>query len=137
MTVVGPCLPHLDILFTNDAEAEKLTGSADPEMAARFFRERGARDVVIKLGAQGCIVFDGSDVHREPAFKVKALDTTGAGDCFAGAFLAALYHRASTQEAARLANAAGALSVQGLGATAGLLRYEETLAWMKASHPIR
>jgi sugar/nucleoside kinase (ribokinase family) len=137
MTVIGPCLPHLDILFTNGEEAEKLTGSDDPVNAVRFFRAHGARDVVIKIGAQGCLVFDGDHVHRAPAFKVDALDTTGAGDCFAGAFLAALHHQLSTRDAARFANAAGALSVQGLGATAGLLRYSEMLEWMEVSEQYR
>jgi ribokinase len=59
------------------------------------------------------------------------VDTTGAGDCFAGGFLAALCRGLSFPEAARVANAAGALSVSGLGATAGLKNWDETLAWLK------
>jgi sugar/nucleoside kinase (ribokinase family) len=132
MSVIGPCLPHLDILFTNDAEAAMLTGAADSEAAVRFFRRHGARDVVIKLGAEGCVVFDGGEVFRSPAFQVEAVDTTGAGDCFAGAFLAGLQRGVGVRDAARLANAAGALSVQGLGATSGLLPYHDMVAWIKA-----
>ena len=52
---------------------------------------------------------------------MKAIDSTGAGDCFSGGYIAALQRSLSHEEAARIANAAGALSVQQLGATAGIL----------------
>ena len=58
-------------------------------------------------------------------------DTTGAGDAFVGGFLAGLYRGMNWQEAAKLANAVGALSVQAVGAVRGLLSYEQTLAWMR------
>ncbi len=57
--VVGPCLPYLDLVFVNVDEAEKLTGCAGPRQAAAFFREHGASATVVKLGAEGCRVFDG------------------------------------------------------------------------------
>jgi sugar/nucleoside kinase (ribokinase family) len=84
----------------------------------------------VKLGGKGCALFDGDAVYDVPAFAVEAVDTTGAGDCFAGAFLAALQHSMPPSAAARLANAAGALSVQRPGATTGLLDYEATIRWM-------
>ncbi len=132
MGVIGPCLPNVDLLFVNEAEAERLTGRRDPEQAVRFFRDRGASDVVIKQGSQGCVVFDGDGQFSAPALPVAVVDTTGAGDCFVGAFLAALQHGADSGEAARLANIAGALCVHRLGAVAGLLRYEEALRWAEA-----
>ena len=58
------------------------------------------------------------------------VDTTGAGDCFAGAFLAALVRGNSYQEAARFANAVAALTIQRLGASTGVRSWEETVAWM-------
>ena len=58
------------------------------------------------------------------------VDTTGAGDCFVGGFLAALQHGLSYEEAARFANAVGALSVQRFGGTPGLLSFDDTLAWI-------
>ena len=67
---------------------------------------------------------------RVPAFEVDTLDTTGAGDCFAGGFLAAIQRGYTEVEAARLANAVGALSVRRVGAVAGLLSWEETEEWM-------
>lgn len=133
MEVIGPCLPHLDLLFVNEDEAAELSGERDPAAASAFFRDRGVRTTVVKLGAEGCAIHDGVAETRVPAFAVKAVDTTGAGDCFAGAFLAGLQRSMTVVEAARLANAAGALNVQRPGATAGLVSYEETLRWMAAS----
>jgi len=124
------CLPHLDLLFMNQDEARMLSGSADPEQAARRMQALGASDVVIKLGAEGCAVFTTDGVERFPAFEVNVVDTTGAGDCFVGGFLAALSRGACYGEAARFANAVGALSVQKLGAINGVRTLAETEEWM-------
>ncbi|MDX1983232.1 MAG: carbohydrate kinase family protein [Bryobacteraceae bacterium] len=136
MTVAKPCLPHTGILFTNEDEARMLTGSSDPLTVAARLREAGATNIVMKLGARGCAVFTTEGEWHVPAFNVNAVDTTGAGDCFAGAFLAALHHGRRYPEAARVANAAGALNVQSLGATSGLLSWDETLKWMRSA-PVR
>ena len=63
---------------------------------------------------------------------VDAVDATGAGDCFAAGFLAAMGRGMSVAEAARFANAVGALNVQELGAIAGVRSFEKTLEWMRA-----
>jgi sugar/nucleoside kinase (ribokinase family) len=92
-------------------------------------KKHGVRDIVVKTGPEGCIV----NGERVPGFVVEAVDTTGAGDCFAGAFLAGLGRGLPVWECARLANAVGAMNVQQLGATTGVRGYEETLEWMKSS----
>lgn len=131
-----PCLPWTDLLFVNRDEAQRLSGVPDAAEAARRLRTAGAQTVVVKLGSQGCAVFDATGETRVAAFSVPAIDTTGAGDCFAGAFLAALDRGLAMAEAARFANAAAALSVQRLGATAGLRSWDETRAWMETA-PVR
>lgn len=132
MAVLGPCLPHLDLLFVNEDEARMLSGSEDPAQAAGFLLSRGVREVIVKVGPLGChLFFEGRHEHVL-AYPVEALDTTGAGDCFAGAFLAGLWHGRGYVESARLANAVGALNVQRLGAVEGLRSYADTLAWMAA-----
>jgi sugar/nucleoside kinase (ribokinase family) len=132
MDVIGPCLPHLDLLFVNEDEAERLSGQRAPNAAATFFRDHGVASTVIKLGAQGSVMFDGVVEMRIPGFVVEAVDSTGAGDCFAGAFLAGLQRSMSPAQAAQFANAAGALNVQRPGATTGLLDYEGTMRWMQS-----
>ena len=137
MEDIGGCLPYVDLLFMNQDEARMLSGSEDPAQAAARMRELGASDVVIKLGAEGCAVFTGEGETRFPGFPVEAVDTTGAGDCFAGGFLAALAEGRSYAEAARFANAVGALCVQKLGAINGIRTRVETEEWlrkMSASH---
>jgi sugar/nucleoside kinase (ribokinase family) len=130
MALLDPCLPHTDVLFVNREEGSMLTGLDDPPGAARLLASRGARVVVLKLGAAGCLLLAGNELMSVPGFSVPVVDTTGAGDCFAGAFLAALYHGYPLEQAARFANAAGAQSVMMMGATGGLLGLEETLEWM-------
>jgi sugar/nucleoside kinase (ribokinase family) len=89
--------------------------------------------VVVKLGAQGCAVFLEGKELRFPAFEVDVVDTTGAGDCFAGGYLAAIQRGRPVEEAARLANAAGALSVRRVGAVGGVLSWEDTQDWMRGT----
>jgi sugar/nucleoside kinase (ribokinase family) len=136
ISVIGPCLPYVDLLFANREEAQFLTGEPDSFAAANALRAKGAGTVVVKLGAAGCAVYSPGLELRAPGFVVETIDTTGAGDCFAGGFLAGLFYGANLEGAARLGNAAGALSVTCLGATEGLLAYKDTLRWM-ASTPLR
>ena len=126
------CLPFIDLLFLNQDEARMLSGSADPDEAARRMQALGASDVVIKLGPLGCAVFTANGVNRFGGFQVEVVDTTGAGDCFVGGFLAAVSEGCGYPDAARFANAVGALSVQKLGAINGVRTRAETEAWMRA-----
>jgi sugar/nucleoside kinase (ribokinase family) len=131
MEDIGPCLPNTDLLFVNDGEAKMLTGMEEPAEAARILRQHGATDIVIKVGPRGCIVFAGDSEWAVPGFEVQAKDTTGAGDCFAGGFLAALHRGLSYLEAAKVANAVGALNVQKLGSAQGVLSWDDTQTWMR------
>jgi sugar/nucleoside kinase (ribokinase family) len=132
MEVAAPCLPHVDLLFVNQDEARMLSGSEDPGRVAGFFRDRGVGAVVVKLGAGGCAVFGPGVELRAPAYRVDVVDTTGAGDCFAGAFLSCLERGESMRDAARFANAVGAIAIQSLGSTTGLLDRDATLGWMRS-----
>lgn len=127
---VGPCLPYVDLLFVNEEEAHMLTNLEDPSQAARALREAGAGTVVVKLGPQGCLVLASGGEFSAPAFNVDVVDTTGAGDCFAGGFIAALHRGLPLRDAAGFANAVGALSVRRVGSVAGLLSWDETQEWI-------
>jgi sugar/nucleoside kinase (ribokinase family) len=131
MEDIGPCLCNTDLLFVNDSESEMLTGSSDPCEAARIFRKHGAKDIVIKVGPQGCLIFDQAGESHVPGFAVTAKDTTGAGDCFVGAFLAGVHRGLDYVEAARIANAAGAMNVEQLGAAKGVRPWAETEDWIQ------
>jgi sugar/nucleoside kinase (ribokinase family) len=132
MEDLAPCLPFTDLLFMNEDEAHMLSGSSDTARAAEIMRERGTQVVVVKLGGRGCAVYGPGQAVECPAFKVPVVDTTGAGDCFAGAFLAALLRDRSLEAAAKFANAVGALTVQQLGAVEGVRSFDETEEWMQS-----
>jgi len=127
----GALCPLIDLLFVNQQEAQMLAGSSHPGVAGEFFRRRGVGIVVVKMGADGCAVFTAEEWLHAPGYVVTPVDTTGAGDCFCGAFLAALRRGYAPGEAARFANMVGACSVLRVGATEGVLGFEETLAWQK------
>jgi len=93
-----------------------VTGEADLGRALRKLRRPQHRMVCVTLGAHGAMVLHGDVVHHEPAFTVDAIDTTGAGDVFRGAFIRGLLDGESPQVLLRFANAAAAVSCTRAGA---------------------
>ncbi|MBX9603124.1 MAG: carbohydrate kinase family protein [Bryobacteraceae bacterium] len=135
LAVLAPCLPLADFLFVNEMEACHLTNLEDSAEAARRLLEAGAACVILKRGEAGCDVIEPGGVLRMNGLPVEVMDTTGAGDCFAGGFLAARWRGLPHSDCARFANAVGALSVTALGATAGVRSWQETSAWLRRSSP--
>jgi sugar/nucleoside kinase (ribokinase family) len=133
MSVLQPCLRHINVLFMNEDEARMVTGFSDAARAAEVVLREGAQTAVMKLGPRGCAIYSGGDEILCPAFDVAVRDTTGAGDCFVAGFLAARQRGASWTQAGQFANAAGALSVRELGAVAGTQPFEQTEAWMRSA----
>ena len=124
-----PCLPHLDLLMAGLAEAQGISGEHEPANAAAWFRDRGVGEVALKLGPDGCYVAGAEFEGDIPAFPVYVVDGTGAGDAFAAGVIYGRLAGWPLGDAARLANAAGALATTVVGATEGLLDLEETLAF--------
>lgn len=111
----------VSILTPNETEAERLTGIkvTDDASAARVcarLRARGVGTVILTLGARGAFLATAGGHERVPGFKVKAVDSTAAGDIFNGALSVALTEHKPLRDAVRFANAAAALSVTRLGA---------------------
>lgn len=136
MQTLEPCLPYIDTLFMNKEEGYMVTGSCEPAQIAKAVLTKGARTLALKLGALGCAIYTHDREILCPAFDVKAIDTTGAGDCFAAGFLGAILEGRSLAEAGRFANAVAALSVRKIGSVTGLLSKSETERWM-AETPMR
>jgi ribokinase len=116
-------LRNVDIITPNETEAALLVGASvttlSPEEArdiARQLQSSGPKIVIIKLGAQGCLLMEGEVVTAIPAPLVEAVDTTAAGDVFNAALAVACSEGASLLEACRFATCAAALSVTRLGA---------------------
>jgi ribokinase len=113
---------HVAWFTPNETEAAFFLGNeSKPEDAAKQLLARGLRGVVLKRGAEGAYVaVAGGDAAWVPAFPVQAIDTVGAGDCFNGAFAAALLEDNDPWQAARFASAAAAISVTRRGAQASM-----------------
>jgi sugar/nucleoside kinase (ribokinase family) len=97
----------LDYLFANEEEAQVWCGTTALEAILPQLQKL-ARTVCLTRGPQGCIVLRGSDMAHVPAVPTKAVDTNGAGDMFAGAFLYGVTHGMTDEQAATLANRAAA-----------------------------
>lgn len=105
-----------------------LTGESDFERALRKLRRLNDGLMCVTLGPRGAVALDRDAFHHEPAFAVDAVDTTGAGDVFRGAFITALLKNEPARDAMRFANAAAAISCTRLGAINGVPTYDEAAA---------
>ena len=129
-------LSKATMVTPNEVEAEELTGIhvydlESASKAASIFKSKGVKDVVITMGGQGVFVSSNGIEKIVPAFKVNAIDTTGAGDAFNGGLLAALSKGKDIWEAARFASALAAISVTRLGTTPAMPTLEEIEAFLE------
>jgi ribokinase len=116
-------LKAVDILTPNESEAAMLAGLAPRPLTeeeagaiARTLQAKGTPTVIVKLGAQGCLLADGGMQQRIPAPKVKAIDTTAAGDVFNAALAVALSEGKDLVTACEFAVKAASVSVTRMGA---------------------
>jgi sugar/nucleoside kinase (ribokinase family) len=130
---VWPALPYTDILFGNFGEGRILTGQKTPEGVGRAVLARGVKKLVLKFGARGSLLVCQEGSVRVPGIRVRAVDSTGAGDLFASGFLAwalknglfqkPAWTKAEMREALRFANVCGATCVTQAGASLGLATF--------------
>jgi len=129
--ILREALTQADLFLPSMDDLRHLTGHEDPERTLDWIREAGAPGVVVlKLGKDGAVIDDGESRVRVPGHPVKAVDATGAGDCFAGNLLARRCLGDDWRAAVTYANVAAALSTQGYGAVEPLPRAEAVLAKM-------
>ena len=129
-------LSKVTIVTPNEVEASILTGvkvvdEQSAAQAADWFFQRGVKKVVITMGGMGAYVADSTRAELTPAFRVNAIDTTGAGDAYNGGFVTALSEGNDIFAAARFAAATAALSVQKMGTTPSMPTREEIEAFLK------
>jgi sulfofructose kinase len=99
---------------------QSLTGETDPERALRALRRRHDGMLCVTLGGRGSMLLAGEQLYQAPAFRVDAVDTTGAGDVFRGALIFSLLRGDSPDAMLRFANAAAAVSCTREGAIGGV-----------------
>ncbi len=110
-------LPYTDIVLVNEDEGEKITGETTPDEVAYHLIERGAATVIAKLGVNGSRVYGKEGRFDVPAYPAGTVDSTGAGDAYIAALLASMARGEDFRSATRWASAAGAVTVEAVGAT--------------------
>lgn len=129
---IAPCLPYLDWFVPSLDEAVALLETEQGDLW-EVLEKRGVQNVAVKCAKEGCwIKAKNRTPLHVPAFPVDAMDSLGAGDCWAAGFVTGLLRGWPLDKIGQFANAVGACSVQALGATTGVLPEAETWAWVAA-----
>lgn len=130
MSLLEPILPHVDLFAPSRPEAAQLTGERDPSRIAAVFRRFLPAGAVlgIKLDADGCYLDDSSQTVHVPAYPIRPVDTTGAGDGWFAGLLTALRRQMPLEQAGKFANRVAADCCLAIGASAGIRPYPDTLA---------
>lgn len=132
LEVLSSSLRGVHVVFLNLAEARMLTGVEDPALAGRKLIDKlDANEVVITLGDRGALAFSKGEIHYADAFKVTPIDTTGAGDSFAAAYVSSMIKGLPLPSRLVFANAVASLKVVRKGAR-GSPRLDEVLEFLKS-----
>ena len=120
-------LVGIDVLLLSEAEAQFFSPLQDRVELARALLAFGPSVVVLKLGGEGCLVATSEEVQQVAGFSVHVVDTVGAGDSFAPAFIAGWLRGGTLRDCALLGNAMGALAVTQRGAGTRIPSREQLL----------
>jgi len=119
-----PLIERCLVFFPNEHELRMLTGK-DYKKGSETLLEEGVRIVAVKLGARGCYVTDGEENHLIEPFKVKIVDSTGAGDAFCAGFIYGIINNKTLRECGILGNFVASRTLTEMGARNGLPRRED------------
>jgi 2-dehydro-3-deoxygluconokinase len=133
--VIHAAVAQCDIARPGFDDAKALTGLDDPNAIADFYLDLGPSLVAMTLGKDGVLVATPDERRVIPTRKVEAVDASGAGDTFGGAFLAEWLRHGDPFRAAEYGNAAAALKTLGLGAVAPMPRREAVEAFLRTGNP--
>ena len=127
-------LKNIDLITPNETEAELISGipvvdETSAIAAAKRMAELGLKKIIITMGSKGAMLYEDGEAELIPSIRVKAVDTTAAGDCFNGALTIAISEGRSLKEAVLFANRAAAISVTRPGAQVSMpYRHEVDVA---------
>ena len=129
----------IDYLILNESEFSEFAGAIDVSTPAQVIGALGKLHdiepaIIVTLGAHGVVYRDEDSLQHIKGHTINVVDTTGAGDCFSGAFAAAISMGQDTESAATYANAAAALSVTHLGAGPSMPTKSEIEKFLSLSH---
>lgn len=121
-------LSKVSLFLVNEIEGYQITGEKEPEQILAKIKELYPKaKIVLTLGGDGSVYQDETGIYRQGIFKVKAVDTTAAGDTFTGYFISSILENMPVQQGLELAAKASAIAVSRPGATASIPLREEVL----------
>lgn len=141
LQVIEPCLPYVDYFMPGLEEAKMISGLDDRHAVIAFFLDLGVKTTVFKMGAEGSSIGwrDEQGALQEirvPALRANVVDSTGCGDAYCAGFIAGLLRGWDIVECAKLGTAAAGLVITGLGSDAGIVDFEQTVAFMQSGEPL-
>lgn len=123
-------LSKVSLFLVNEIEGYQITGEKEPEAILAKVRSIYPKaKIVLTLGSEGAVYQDENKAYRQGIYKVKAIDTTAAGDTFTGYFIASILENMPVEEGLKLAAKASAIAVSRQGATASIPLREEVQAF--------
>jgi len=123
-------LQNIDFITPNEDEARYFTDKENPEEMADVFLSYGVSNVIIKMGSKGCFFKNASETVTLPAYKIDAVDATGAGDNFVAGFVSELVKGNTVKNALSFANACGAICTTAVGANTALKDREQVMNFL-------
>ena len=124
-TMIDEVMIHSNVLLPGVSELMMITGENNLEKAIdKCFENRSLEVIALKKGSEGCEIYTRDDVAKFGVYEVEAIDPTGAGDCFDGAFLCGLSEGKTITDCAKMASAAAALNTAVLGPMEGNISKE-------------
>lgn len=122
---IEEAMRRADIIFVSREDVDLLYNEDADKVVRRIYSFAKPISIIVKMGGEGCIIFDGERRIHVSSFRVNVVDTTGAGDAFDGAFIVRLLEGKPLEEVGVFANAVGALTTTGLGAVAPIPKRRE------------
>ncbi|HZR16891.1 MAG TPA: carbohydrate kinase family protein [Verrucomicrobiae bacterium] len=128
-TVFEAALPYCDVVLPSYDDMRVVYPDLEAAAVAAHLRQCGARRVVLKLGARGCLVSAETGDVQLPSIAREIVDTTGAGDCFDAGFIAGMVNGLDDVAAARVGNATASACIRNVGGAEGIPSYQTLLGY--------
>ncbi|KPJ60523.1 MAG: hypothetical protein AMJ46_05800 [Latescibacteria bacterium DG_63] len=132
---MGKLLPLCDYIVAGREFGTQLAGTSAPLAAARDIHDKTGNVAAITMGEEGCVCVDTDGVHRQGAFKVRAVDTTGAGDVFHGAFAVGILKGWELPKVLEFSSAVAAMKCRRLGGRPGIPSFQEAIGFLREHSP--
>jgi len=141
LQILEPALPYVDYFMPGLDEARLISGLEDRLAVIAFFLDLGAKMTVFKMGAEGSSIAWRNDAGsieeiRVPALRATVVDSPGCGDAYCAGFITGLLKGWDIADCARLGTAAAGLVITGLGSDAGIVDFDQTVAFMNSGEPL-